>query len=326
MNSLNTLMSAKNSKTSATSKIRGASLGQFTSPVNGQKIELIAIFSGNEKIGKDEFIQLSVLPVMDRFTKDQLLELDIIRNQKIVLRSQIKAADPVNDKSLIKSLKSQLKQCRASFDTCADVGTGTEGRRAICGDCPHARLGTCYAYDQGLFSMINAYRKGNYKTMDLDVFLKIAQTKNVRFGRFGDLSLLDFDFVKKIADNSKAFTGYTNQWRSKFYDSRFNDLFMISTLGNKDSDQAFKKYPDARQFKVIHTATDYTDNIKQGMITCPSERDFKCYECMLCDGGSKKVAGVSIEIKAHGLDFKSVKINRLLRGDIKDQIIKTFTL
>jgi len=243
-----------------TSQVNGVTLGIFTSPANGELIELVALFKGNKKTG--DMIQLSVLPVN------------------------------------------------------GDIADDTEGRKAICGTCPHVALGSCYAYDQGLFSMMKAYRNGDYKQMEMSTFLDIASTRKIRFGRFGDISLLPFAIIEEIAMSCKGFTGYTNQWRSKHYDSRFNSLFMLSTLGNKDSQQAIKKHPEARQFKVIHTETEYTNSIEQDAITCPSENGFNCDECLLCDGGASKVAGVSIEIKAHGLDYKSKRINKMLRGDL----------
>lgn len=258
MNTLNTLMTAK--KASVTSKVNGVTLGIYTSPVNGDLIELIALFTGNKKTG--DMIQLSVLPVN------------------------------------------------------GDIADNTQGRAAICGTCPHVALGSCYAYDQGLFSMMKAYRKGSYKFMEMTDFLAIAQTRKIRFGRFGDISLLPFDLIDEIAANCQGYTGYTNQWRSKHYDSRFNALFMMSTLGEKDSIAAFKKHPDARQFKVIHTETEYTNDTAEGVITCPSENGFNCNECLLCDGGAARVADVFIEIKAHGLDYKSKRINRLLKSDL----------
>jgi hypothetical protein len=197
-----------------------------------------------------------------------------------------------------------------------DIEDSTEGRAAICGTCPHVALGSCYAYDQGLFSMMKAYRKGSYPYMELSDFLSIASTRKIRFGRFGDISLLPYELIEEIALSCQGFTGYTNQWRSKHYDDRFNNLFMVSTLGNKDSKQALKKHPEARQFKVINTETDYTNDVDQDSITCPSENGFNCNECLLCDGGQAGVAGVSIEIKAHGLDYKSKRINRMLKSDL----------
>ena len=259
MNKLSTLINTKKT-TAKTSKVNGVSLGLYNSPVNGDIIELIALFTGNKKTG--DMIQLSVLPVG------------------------------------------------------GDIADNTRGRAAICGTCPHVSLGSCYAYDQGLFSMMKAFRKGSYKNMELDDFLDIAKNRKIRFGRFGDLSLLPFELIQEIALNCKGFTGYTNQWRSKHYDPRFNELFMLSTLGEKDSKQASKLHPDARQFKVINTEANYINDTSKGVITCPSENGFNCNECLLCDGGAAGVADVNIEIKAHGLDYKSKRINRLLKSDL----------
>ncbi|HCM1516429.1 TPA: hypothetical protein N2918_002081 [Vibrio parahaemolyticus] len=199
-----------------------------------------------------------------------------------------------------------------------ELEDGTEGRKAICGSCPHHKLGSCYAYDQGLFTMRKQGRKGAYKPMEMSEFLEFVKGAYIRFGRFGDLSLLPFEVVKKIADVAGGFTGYTNQWRSKHYDPRFNDLFMLSTLGDKDAAEAKKKFPNARQFQVIHEQADYTNDIKKGVIMCPSQNGYTCDECLLCDGESAKGGAVNIQVRAHGLKYKTNRINKFLRSDLID--------
>jgi hypothetical protein len=256
MNDLTTLMQTK--KATAKSKINGVRLGMFESPVNGEAIELVALFNGNKKTG--DMIQLSVLPVN------------------------------------------------------GDISENDTGRDAICGSCPLKKA--CYAYDQGLFAMMKSYLNGKYPQMEMEEFLKIAKNRFVRFGRFGDLSLLPYEVVKQIADNCRGFTGYTNQWRSKYFDARFTEIFMISTVGQKDSMQALKKFPDARQFRVINEKANYVNSIESGFISCPSLNGFNCDECLLCDGKSSKVGSVSIEIKAHGVDYKTKRINKMLQKDI----------
>ena len=256
MNNLQTLMQSK--KATKSSQLNGVTLGIYTSPANGQLIEIVALFKGNTKTG--DMVQISVLPVH------------------------------------------------------GDIHETSEGRTAICGSCPLKK--TCYAYDQGLFSMMKAYRGGKYQSMDMDVFLSIVKHRFVRFGRFGDISLLPFEVVEKIANACKGFTGYTNQWRSKFFDSRFTQLFMLSTVGEKDSDVAFNRFPEGRQFKVIHTDAEYINDVDKNVITCPSTNGFNCNECLLCDGGAEKVAPVWVEMKAHGLSYKSQRINKMLKGDI----------
>jgi hypothetical protein len=163
--------------------------------------------------------------------------------------------------------------------------------------------------------MMREYKKGRYKSMLVDDFLILAKSKNIRFGRFGDLSLIPFEIIDKIAKNCFAFTGYSNQWRSKHYDRRFNQYFMLSTVGYKDSKQAFKMFPKARQFKVIPTGSNYIDDIETNSIACPSTKGFTCAECKLCDGNHANVSAVNIEIKVHGISYKTNNINRFLKGE-----------
>jgi hypothetical protein len=196
-----------------------------------------------------------------------------------------------------------------------ELKQGSKGRKAICGSCPHEKLGTCYAHDQGLASMQKAGLKGAYKPLPMADFLKRAKGKLIRFGRFGDLSVLPYEIVKAIADVSGGFTGYTNQWRSKFFDERFTNIFMLSTLGEKDAQAASRKFPKARQFQVIPTAAAYTNDLSKGVIMCPSENGYTCDECLLCDGKQARTGSPHIQIRAHGADYKGARINKLLSRD-----------
>lgn len=195
-----------------------------------------------------------------------------------------------------------------------DISTKSEGRYSICGSCPHHLINSCYAVDQGLFSMLKQYKMGKYEAMPLNDFLSIARNRKIRFGRFGDLSLIPFEIVDKIARSCSGFTGYTNQWRSKFYDARFNTLLMLSTLGTKDSDRARERFPNARQFKVIaQDKVEVQDNSTS--MTCSTANGYSCSECMLCNGTSGPET-INITIQAHGLAFKSKNIATLLKKDI----------
>ncbi|KAB0285459.1 hypothetical protein F2P58_23380 [Vibrio fortis] len=256
--SLDQLMTKKNSKLQT--KENGVTLGVFPSPVNGEPMELLALFRGNTKTGN--MIQLSVIPVT------------------------------------------------------WELEDGTAGRYAICGSCPHHKIGSCYAYDQGLFSMRTQGRKGAYKPMEMETFLERAKGSFIRFGRFGDCSMLPYETVKAIADVSGGFTGYTNQWRSKHFDARFTQLFMLSTIGEKDAEQAAKMFPNARQFQVLHQDAEYTNDINEGVIKCPSENGYTCDECLLCDGEQKGTGGVNVQIRAHGVKYKTNRINKLLKADM----------
>lgn len=197
-------------------------------------------------------------------------------------------------------------------DLSAEISTKEKGRFSICGNCPHHLINSCYAYDQGLFVMRSEHKKGKYKRMAMAEFLSIAKNSNVRFGRFGDLSLIPFDVVNEIAKVVKGFTGYTNQWRSSFYDPRFNDLFMLSTIGQKDTDKALQKFPDSRVFIV---ARSDSKQVQKGAMSCPSSRGFTCDECLLCDGKTAKVGAVNIQINAHGISYKTKNINKLLKSE-----------
>ena len=192
-----------------------------------------------------------------------------------------------------------------------NVSEGSAGRWAICGNCPFHKNKSCYAKDQGLSRLMSKFMDGGYPEIDLSFFLDLVENHNprIRFGRFGDCSLVPFEMISTIATNCKSFTGYTNQWRANYYDHRFNDLFMVSTVGEADRVKAINVLSeDIRTFNVIGTEDSYTDNPERA-ISCPSVQGFTCTDCGLCDGNTERQGAYNIEIKAHGVQWKKDRTN-----------------
>ena len=80
--------------------------------------------------------------------------------------------------------------------------------------------GGCYThkFNQyiGFLSMLRSIKASDLTPLDADKFLDIVSMSRdcyVRFGTYGEPSLLSFSLVKNMAYASKSWTGYTHQWK-----------------------------------------------------------------------------------------------------------------
>jgi hypothetical protein len=164
---------------------------------------------------------------------------------------------------------------------------------SICGDCMHRgeyvektdsmTNRTCYVnlYQQGVFAIYNAYKRGSYPTCDFK-HLQLFNDRHVRFGSYGDPAAVPVFVWETIKKLCKDYTGYTHQW--------------------KDCDQAYSKYCMAscesvdeyrlansmgwRTFRLISDQNEARDCDE---IPCPAQiRDVHCDKCTFCDGSNGK--------------------------------------
>lgn len=172
----------------------------------------------------------------------------------------------------------------------------------ICGNCPHRKQpnGTrsCYVnVGQGPNSVYKAYKRGAYvSTWTYHQLAQILSGKRIRWGAYGDPSVIDPGIVITLNKYASGHTGYTHQWRNEFA-STFKGIFQASCDG-------FQDYLDAtahgwKTFTVVHknAAIDYA---KQ----CPAtvaDSQAQCVTCKLCDGGR-----TNVYVHAHGSGAKYV--------------------
>ena len=176
----------------------------------------------------------------------------------------------------------------------------------VCMDCPYsmsngADLKGCYTHKRmqysGMLSQLKSVASKHKSWDDIPQYdAKIASEivtmcagRYVRFGTYGEPSLMPISLVRCIAVVAKSWSGYTHQWQKPWaYDYR--DFFMASTH-------------DAYQTNTAHTMgwrafmDDTTHTNHDGMVNCPASKEggYKstCSKCMLCSGikgkGSKSV-------------------------------------
>jgi hypothetical protein len=167
----------------------------------------------------------------------------------------------------------------------------------VCMDCPFAvsngaKLSACYTHKMmqysGFLSTLRSTAKvyPTFKSIPLlneqiyaDI-LSVSADKFVRFGTYGEPTLLPIDLVADICKIAKNWTGYTHQWRR---DDSFAPYFMASV--HSADEERIASLVGYRSFVVSET------QIKE-FISCPAsaEQGFKsnCSKCNLCSGTNGK--------------------------------------
>lgn len=157
-----------------------------------------------------------------------------------------------------------------------------------CMDCPYSGNqgeGGCYTHKfnqyVGFLSMLRSIKASDLTPLDAEKFLDaVAMSKDtyVRFGTYGEPSLLNYSLVKNMAYASKSWTGYTHQWK-KVWAMPYSKYFMASTHNKEETYRA--KLKNYRSFIASTTGTEKA-------VTCPAsaEAGFKsnCASCGLCSG------------------------------------------
>lgn len=169
--------------------------------------------------------------------------------------------------------------------------------KKVCFDCPFAvsngaKLSACYTHKMmqysGFLSSLRSIGKiyGDFENLPLlDGAIQqtiIEQCKNrfVRFGTYGEPSLLPIQLVEQICNVAKSWTGYTHQWKKKDEYSRF---FMASV--HSEEEERIASLIGYRSFVVSET------QIKT-FVSCPASAEMNfisnCSKCGLCSGTNGK--------------------------------------
>ena len=178
--------------------------------------------------------------------------------------------------------------------------------QANCMDCPLRKYGNCYTHKftqaRGFLSMLRSIAK-EFSSFDLipelndemrrDV-IEASRDRFVRFGTYGEPSLLPFDLIELMVNASKSHTGYTHQWRREDM-KELSRFFMASANNSAETLNAVRM--GWRVFETVKNTSDAS-----GSINCPASKEsgFKssCDKCGLCSGTEGK-GKVSIHIIEH---------------------------
>lgn len=172
----------------------------------------------------------------------------------------------------------------------------------VCFDCPFAvsngaKLSACYTHKMmqysGFLSSLRSIGKlhesfEDIPHMDAKIHMQIVglcEDKYVRFGTYGEPSLMPVELVGNIIKGAKSWTGYTHQWSKK---PEYAPYFMAST--HTEDEERIASLIGYRSFVASPIPI-------AKLISCPAseEMGFKsnCSKCGLCSGtmgkGSKSV-------------------------------------
>ena len=170
----------------------------------------------------------------------------------------------------------------------------------VCGDCPlrgiNGKERACYVnLGFGPNNVWHKFRAGGYSTFNLDAF----RDRFIRFGSYGEPTLIPLKRVEQIASVAAGHTGYTHRWRNPKYQP-YSQYFMASCDETDYSDALEAGW---RAFVV-------TDGQIPQFVTCPASAAFEaergyrltCQKCGLCGGQSRPAR--SIQIAPHGSGAK----------------------
>ena len=174
----------------------------------------------------------------------------------------------------------------------------------ICFDCPHLINSTCYVnVGQAPARVWDAYQRGIYAPLDMDILAAMLKWKAVRFGAYGEPVLIPLELVAFMAKHARGFTGYTHQWRKLEY-LEYNKYFMASADGVSDVFEAH-----AMGYRTFRVKGENDKNLTNE-IDCPNTTTgVQCRDCTLCDGFGKHGKGKSITVNVHGTVGKVNKFN-----------------
>ena len=157
--------------------------------------------------------------------------------------------------------------------------------KSNCLDCPfsgNSGNGKCYThkYNQyaGFMSMLKSIKESDLTILNAQKWrdvIDMSANVFVRFGTYGEPSLLPITMVRHMSMASKSWTGYTHQ-SDKAWASEYKDYFMASLESATDTS-------DWRAFRVLDEPSKAESSVQ-----CPASKEggyvTTCAKCGLCSG------------------------------------------
>lgn len=157
-----------------------------------------------------------------------------------------------------------------------------------CLDCPYSGnsgSGKCYTHKfqqyTGFLSMLRSIKANQLTPLTsqkCDVITKMCTGSYVRFGTYGEPSLVPLYLIRLMAEASSTWTGYTHQY-TKPWAKEYGQYFMASAHNQYDAHVARNK--SYRSFIA-------SQNNSEDAVSCPASKEagFKsnCASCGLCSG------------------------------------------
>ena len=149
--------------------------------------------------------------------------------------------------------------------------------QTICRGCPFASGNGCYVnVGQAPLAVWKGFHRGIYPEANPYQYAEIFNGRKVRFGAYGNPTLLPISKVKAIAEASRGWTGYFHDWRENPLAHAYSAYFMASTETENS-----RKLANSIGFRTFHVSpTKPVDAIE-----CLSDaKGLTCAQCKLCSG------------------------------------------
>ena len=149
----------------------------------------------------------------------------------------------------------------------------------ICTGCKFASGNGCYVnVGQAPLQIWKSYKANKYPKLDPFLYDNVFNGRKVRFGAYGNPSLIPLSIVKMITESCDGWTGYFHDWKgmSKEKAQSYGKYFMASTETNDSVRRAREK-----NLRFFHVSPNQPKNT----IECLSDsRGLSCDQCQLCKG------------------------------------------
>jgi ferredoxin len=167
---------------------------------------------------------------------------------------------------------------------------------SVCGDCKLRGDGTgkqrsCYVQ---VWQAPNNVFKHRHKLKPAPP--KIYDGRAIRFGAYGEVSVIPVHLVADIHRRAKMTTGYTHQWKTT--DPEFKHYLMASCDSVEERELAKEKGWATFRIKQPH------EFLEAGEVLCPASKEAgmkkQCITCGLCAGVRPNGKSIDVVINVHG--------------------------
>jgi hypothetical protein len=164
--------------------------------------------------------------------------------------------------------------------------------KTVCIDCPFASGQGCYVRTyQAPLSIWKAWKRGNYASLAPHQYADVFTGRKIRFGAYGNPSIMPISMVKAIASVSTGWTGYFHDWKTNPYANEYAKYFMAST----ETESSYR-LAKSLNYRVFHVSPVKPEGMQECLNTL---QNTACVKCNLCNGLTKSRAP-SIWIDPHG--------------------------
>ncbi len=151
----------------------------------------------------------------------------------------------------------------------------------ICRGCPFSSGRGCYVtVGQSVLAVFIAHQKGSYPDLMPKDYAIVFEGRTVRFGAYGNPTLIPLSKVRAIARICSGWTGYFHDWREHRFAKQYAEFFMAST-------ETTDSYRLARSlgYRSFHANPVQPAGTRECLATA---KGLTCERCKLCAGLSKK--------------------------------------